>query len=359
MPVAPLIGVGGVRTGRDALELVAAGRIRGAGRHRDVQRPVATPPGRRRARGRGRPPRLHPFRRRRRHRPREDRPPVTPTPFGVRLRAAMDAHGPLCVGIDPHRALLEAWGLPVDVSGLERFAMTCVEAFAGRVAVVKPQSGVLRGVRLAGCRGARAGARRPARERHDDDPRRQARRHRLDDGGLRAGVPLRRGAGPRRCPHGEPLPRLRVAAPRPRPRRRHRARGVRPRPDLEPRGTRGAARRGRRPVRRGIRRRRGRRRQRRGRRTRAAWGTSGSSWAPRWGMPSPASGSTSPPAPLRCSPRASAPRGPARATCGRSSATPRRTSCRTSRARCSSAGPSVAALTEAAAREAEAVRAAV
>jgi orotidine-5'-phosphate decarboxylase len=53
----------------------------------------------------------------------------------------MDAHGPLCVGIDPHRALLEAWGLPVDVSGLERFAMTCVEAFAGRVAVVKPQSG--------------------------------------------------------------------------------------------------------------------------------------------------------------------------------------------------------------------------
>ena len=66
---------------------------------------------------------------------------TTPTPFGVRLRAAMDAHGPLCVGIDPHRALLEAWGLPVDVSGLERFAMTCVEAFAGRVAVVKPQSG--------------------------------------------------------------------------------------------------------------------------------------------------------------------------------------------------------------------------
>ena len=37
-------------------------------------------------------------------------------------------------------ALLQAWGLPVDLSGLERFAMTCVEAFAGRVAVVKPQS---------------------------------------------------------------------------------------------------------------------------------------------------------------------------------------------------------------------------
>jgi orotidine-5'-phosphate decarboxylase len=65
---------------------------------------------------------------------------VTTTPFGVRLRAAMDAHGPLCVGIDPHRALVESWGLTYDLAGLERFALTCVEAFAGRVAVVKPQS---------------------------------------------------------------------------------------------------------------------------------------------------------------------------------------------------------------------------
>lgn len=62
------------------------------------------------------------------------------TSFGVRLRRAMDAHGPLCAGIDPHRALVESWGLTYDVNGLERFALTCVEAFAGRVAVVKPQS---------------------------------------------------------------------------------------------------------------------------------------------------------------------------------------------------------------------------
>ena len=66
--------------------------------------------------------------------------PLLPTPFGVRLRAAMGAHGPLCAGIDPHRALVEAWGLPYDVSGVERFARTCVEAFAGQVAAVKPQS---------------------------------------------------------------------------------------------------------------------------------------------------------------------------------------------------------------------------
>ena len=60
--------------------------------------------------------------------------------FGERLRAAMDEHGPLCVGIDPHRGLLESWGLTHDLAGLERFTMTCVEAFGGAVAAVKPQS---------------------------------------------------------------------------------------------------------------------------------------------------------------------------------------------------------------------------
>ena len=61
-------------------------------------------------------------------------------PFGVRLREATDRHGPLCVGIDPHRELLQAWGLDDDVRGLRRFAEAAVEAFAGTVAVVKPQS---------------------------------------------------------------------------------------------------------------------------------------------------------------------------------------------------------------------------
>ena len=63
-----------------------------------------------------------------------------PTPFGTRLAAAMTEFGPLCAGIDPHRSLVEGWGLTYDVAGLERFALTCVEAFAGRVAAVKPQS---------------------------------------------------------------------------------------------------------------------------------------------------------------------------------------------------------------------------
>ena len=61
-------------------------------------------------------------------------------PFGARLQDAMRTHGPLCAGIDPHRGLVESWGLAYDLLGLERFALTCVEAFAGRVAVVKPQS---------------------------------------------------------------------------------------------------------------------------------------------------------------------------------------------------------------------------
>jgi orotidine-5'-phosphate decarboxylase len=60
--------------------------------------------------------------------------------FGARLHDAMAAHGPLCAGIDPHRALVESWDLSYDLAGLERFALTCVEAFAGRVAAVKPQS---------------------------------------------------------------------------------------------------------------------------------------------------------------------------------------------------------------------------
>ncbi|MDO0928640.1 orotidine-5'-phosphate decarboxylase [Streptomyces sp. TG1A-8] len=66
---------------------------------------------------------------------------MTPhAPFGARLRRAMDERGPLCVGIDPHASLLAGWGLADDVSGLERFSRTVVEAVADRVAVVKPQS---------------------------------------------------------------------------------------------------------------------------------------------------------------------------------------------------------------------------
>jgi orotidine-5'-phosphate decarboxylase len=62
------------------------------------------------------------------------------TAFGARLAQAVGVHGPLCVGLDPHPGLLARWGLTDDVEGLSRFADACVTAFAGQVAVVKPQS---------------------------------------------------------------------------------------------------------------------------------------------------------------------------------------------------------------------------
>jgi orotidine-5'-phosphate decarboxylase len=60
--------------------------------------------------------------------------------FGHRLSAAMDERGPLCVGIDPHPELLRAWGLEDHPQGLSTFTRTVVEALAGSVAVLKPQS---------------------------------------------------------------------------------------------------------------------------------------------------------------------------------------------------------------------------
>ncbi|GAA5121590.1 orotidine-5'-phosphate decarboxylase [Alloalcanivorax gelatiniphagus] len=62
------------------------------------------------------------------------------TPFGTRLARAIEERGRFCVGIDPHRALLQDWGLSDDVASLERFALTVVEAVAPVVGVVKPQS---------------------------------------------------------------------------------------------------------------------------------------------------------------------------------------------------------------------------
>jgi orotidine-5'-phosphate decarboxylase len=59
--------------------------------------------------------------------------------FGSRLGRAMADRGPLCVGIDPHPALLASWGLNDDVAGLRRFSLTALEAVASLAAAVKPQ----------------------------------------------------------------------------------------------------------------------------------------------------------------------------------------------------------------------------
>jgi orotidine-5'-phosphate decarboxylase len=59
--------------------------------------------------------------------------------FGSRLGRAMADRGPLCVGIDPHPALLQRWGLADDAAGLERFSLTVLEAVGSLAAAVKPQ----------------------------------------------------------------------------------------------------------------------------------------------------------------------------------------------------------------------------
>ncbi|MFE6733572.1 orotidine-5'-phosphate decarboxylase [Microbacterium sp. NPDC057650] len=59
--------------------------------------------------------------------------------FGARLRTVLDEHGPLCVGIDPHASLLDAWGLGQDAEGVREFGLRVVDAAAGRVGTLKPQ----------------------------------------------------------------------------------------------------------------------------------------------------------------------------------------------------------------------------
>ena len=67
--------------------------------------------------------------------------------YGDRLSAAVAQRGPLCVGIDPHPAILKAWGLSVDAAGLERCARGMVEALGETVRGVQAPVGVLRGAR--------------------------------------------------------------------------------------------------------------------------------------------------------------------------------------------------------------------
>jgi len=57
-----------------------------------------------------------------------------------RLQDVVADRGPLCVGIDPHPALLRAWGLSENANGVERFSRALVEALGDQVAAFKPQS---------------------------------------------------------------------------------------------------------------------------------------------------------------------------------------------------------------------------
>lgn len=59
--------------------------------------------------------------------------------FASRLRSVLTESGRLCVGIDPHAALLREWGLPESADGVREFGLRTVDAVVGRAGIVKPQ----------------------------------------------------------------------------------------------------------------------------------------------------------------------------------------------------------------------------
>lgn len=63
------------------------------------------------------------------------------TDFATRLTEGVKRFGPLCVGIDPHPGMVPALFGGDTARGLEYWGKALVEVAAGKVAVVKPQSG--------------------------------------------------------------------------------------------------------------------------------------------------------------------------------------------------------------------------
>lgn len=64
----------------------------------------------------------------------------TVTDFCTRLRARINEHSPLCVGIDPSRAILAECGLPDSAQGALEFGRRLLQAAEYKLAIVKPQA---------------------------------------------------------------------------------------------------------------------------------------------------------------------------------------------------------------------------
>ena len=60
--------------------------------------------------------------------------------FADRFAAIRANHGPLVFGLDPSADLLKLWGVGDSADGLDRFADIVLDAAAGMVGLVKPQS---------------------------------------------------------------------------------------------------------------------------------------------------------------------------------------------------------------------------
>lgn len=64
------------------------------------------------------------------------------TRFADRLMAGVQEKGPLCVGIDPHAAMMPTLFGPPGPEAAARWGVALVERTVGRAAVVKPQAGL-------------------------------------------------------------------------------------------------------------------------------------------------------------------------------------------------------------------------
>lgn len=61
-------------------------------------------------------------------------------PFGKSYAQMLAKRGPLCVGIDPHPELLEAWDFPRSGAGVWDFSMRVIDALGDVCGFFKPQS---------------------------------------------------------------------------------------------------------------------------------------------------------------------------------------------------------------------------
>jgi len=61
------------------------------------------------------------------------------TSFGARLNLAFETQGHLCVGIDPHSYLLDAFEVDDTAAGAREFSLRVLDACVGRVGIIKPQ----------------------------------------------------------------------------------------------------------------------------------------------------------------------------------------------------------------------------
>ena len=62
------------------------------------------------------------------------------TGFRARLAEAVAQRGNRCVGVDPHEALVRAWGVDYDVAGIEWTSRHLIAALGDKVAAFKPQA---------------------------------------------------------------------------------------------------------------------------------------------------------------------------------------------------------------------------